>query len=59
MRMRREMPGDTRQTWCYNGRGVIEGRDCYVWKRYLEQPDPVTGYHTMAYAHPVASFWPE
>jgi hypothetical protein len=59
MRLKRELPSDARQRWCFDGRRAIQGLDCYVWKRYLDQPDPLTGYHTMSWAYPVAIFWPE
>lgn len=59
MHWRQEPPGAPRQVWCYEGSRVIEGEDCYVWKRYLAHPDPETGYRTMGCAHPVAAFWPQ
>lgn len=58
MRYKKETANSPRQVWCYDGRRTVDGGDCYVWKRHLEVPEPVTGYTTLAYAHPVESFWP-
>jgi hypothetical protein len=61
-RIRREPPGSPRQVWCFEGRrfcpGVALGRYCYIWNRYLAEPDPVTGFTMQTYAHPVDTFWP-
>lgn len=55
-RMRLELVGSLRELWCYEGRREINGEDHYVWKRYLPLPDLKTGYWTIEYTHPVATF---
>jgi hypothetical protein len=40
------------------GRHIVEGQDCYLWKRYIEMPGTPEGFRAKGYAHPVATFWP-
>lgn len=46
-----------KERWHYDGRRTIQGSDCYVWKRYLSEPDPETGFTTIGIALPVDTFW--
>lgn len=46
-----------RRPWRLVGRRMIQGRDCYVWRLELAEPD-AEGHHSYGYAHPVETFWP-
>lgn len=57
-RLRKEKVGAPRQVWCYDGRQIVQGVDCYVWQRYLDVPEPGTGFTGFTFVAPVADFWP-
>lgn len=44
-----------RQRWHYQGRGEVDGVDCYIWHAYV---DMVMDVRKVACALPVATFWP-
>lgn len=47
-----------RTRWKYQGRRERDGEQFYLWHRELPDPHPVTGYQRLAFAMPVATFWP-
>lgn len=46
-----------RERWCYDGRRIVDGEDCYVWLRRIEG-NSVKRWQVKICALPVDTFWP-